>query len=152
MIGRRIVTQTRDLSDVSPTAGTEGQVLVNRSGIWTPEAQSGGGIVVTVFPVEDEPASTKMLGLSDELTYRRCSNAGGIVITVPPESSVPWSNDIEIAFEQQTAGTVEIVEGSGVVVNCTAAYQKKTSEQYAVIWLKKVGTNVWILTGERMPL
>lgn len=121
---------------------------VDNPAIQGPEGPNGpAGQAGTSFSVSLETTG-KTLGLSDNLTYIKCSpSSPGATYTVPPQSSVAWPNSCEIAFEQGNAFPITIAAGSGVTVNSSATLV--TSDQNAVIALKRVDTDTWTLTGER---
>ena len=113
-----------------------------------PEGPDGpAGQAGTSFSVSLETTG-KTLGLSDNLTYIKCSpSSPGATYTVPPQSDVSWPSSCEIAFEQGNAFPITIAAGTGVTVNSSATLV--SSGQNAVMALKRVNTNVWTLTGER---
>ena len=121
---------------------------IDNSAVQGPEGPNGpAGQAGTSFSVSLE-ATGKTLGLSDNLTYIKCSpSSPGATYTVPPQSNVAWPDSCEIAFEQGNAFPITIEAGSGVTVNSSATLV--TSGQNAVIALKRVSTNTWTLTGER---
>lgn len=64
-------------------------------------------------------------------------------LTVPPDSSVPFPLGTEIRVTQLGAGSVTVVQGSGVTVNGVSL---STGAQYAERKIRKRATNTWICT------
>ena len=91
--------------------------------------------------------TTKTLALSDAGTYQDCTNATGTTITVPPNSSVAFPIGTEIIFEQNGAGTITFVAGSGVTINSVDS-NLDIGNQYGTVALKKKATDTWTLFGD----
>jgi hypothetical protein len=91
-------------------------------------------------------------GTSDTLTaadadrYLRCTNAGAVTVTVPPDASVAFPVGTEVHLRQAGAGQVTIAEGSGVTVNTSETLALR--KQHATITLLKVAADEWDLMGE----
>lgn len=74
-------------------------------------------------------------------------------LTVPPNSSVPFTIGTSILVYQEGAGQTTIVPGSGVTIRCRTQVGSPlpalaTSGQYAEATLIKRDTNEWILSGD----
>lgn len=87
------------------------------------------------------------LALTDASKYIRTTDAAGVTITVPPQSSAAWPADTEIHIEQAGVGAVTIAAGAGVTINKPTGYNAKTMSQYAVVTLKRVAADTWTLIG-----
>ena len=88
-----------------------------------------------------------VLGTGDASEYLRTTSATAVTAAIPPQSSVTWAADTEIIIEQAGAGKVTISGGTGVTLNYNST-SPSTSDQYAVIGLKRVSQNVWTLFGD----
>lgn len=128
--------------------GTDTVVLSNAffSSITLGGAQGAQGVSGDAFQVAAE-TSGRTLVAGDHLNYIRNTSATAVTYTVPPQSSVSWVDNAEIVFEQAGAGQITIAAGSGVTINSSESL--KSGQQYAVIGLKRVASDVWTLTGER---
>lgn len=75
-------------------------------------------------------------------------NAGSAVnLTVPAEASVNYDVGTVIGVRQVGAGTVTIVEDTGVTVNIETGLDLDLRGQYAEVSLHKVGADVWEAVG-----
>lgn len=90
---------------------------------------------------------SRTLALSDIGSYIRLSNSVALNVNVPPQASVAWPVGTEFTFEQGGSGKLTFVPGSGVTINRMSPYTLTTAGQYAVVTLKRTGTNVWTLFG-----
>ena len=128
--------------------GTDTVVLSNAffSCVTLGGAQGTQGVSGDAFQVAGE-TSGRTLVAGDHLNYIRNTSATAVTYTVPPQSSVSWVDNAEIVFEQAGAGQITIAAGSGVTINSSETL--KSGQQYAVIGLKRVASDVWTLTGER---
>lgn len=101
-----------------------------------------GTIVVT------EATTSRVLALADAGKYIRTTNAGTVEITVPPQSSVVWEDNTEVHVEQGGTGQVIFTPGSGVTINRAGGTNAAVAEQYALVTLKRTGTDTWSLIGD----
>lgn len=67
-------------------------------------------------------------------------------ITVPPNADVAFPRETLFEIATSTASVVQLVAGSGVSINPSGTL--KLDGQYAVAYLRKVGTDSWILSGK----
>jgi hypothetical protein len=101
------------------------------------------------FPIVTDATAARTLVLTDAQKYIRCTNAGAMAVTIPPQSDVAWPADTEIIVEQAGAGQVTIAAGVGVTIRNRADMTLKSAAQYAVLTLKRVGADEWVLSGDR---
>lgn len=87
------------------------------------------------------------LNASHTSGYFRIDNATGSTVTVSTQASASWPTEVEIAFCQVGSGAIAVTGASGVTINSSESL--RTARLNSVILLKKVGTNIWDLTGER---
>lgn len=91
-------------------------------------------------------AATMTLGTSNKHQHIRCTHVDGCVVTVPPQASVNFSGNPEIRFVQTVEDAfVTFVAGTDVVINARAGLADGTTEQWQVVTLKRVASNVWDL-------
>ena len=97
------------------------------------------------FTNTPETGTTRTLSLDDELKCIVCSNAAGCAITIPPQSSVAWPNDVEITGVG-TLGNCTFLEGLGVSI---VKPEDVLLECYkGAPWaLRRLALNSWLLTG-----
>ena len=92
-----------------------------------------------------ETTAARTLVRGDRRKFIKCTNAAGCAITIPPQSSVAWPNDVEITG----VGTLEnctFLEGLGVSITKPDG---RLLECYAgAPWaLRRLSLNSWLLTG-----
>jgi hypothetical protein len=85
--------------------------------------------------------------LADANTTILFTNAGAITFTLPPNASVAYPIGTLIEFIQMGGGAVTPAQGAGVTLNVRTGFSQ-TAGQYAVAAVRKVDTNVWVLTGD----
>lgn len=68
-------------------------------------------------------------------------------LTVPPNSSVPYSIGTQIVIAQYGAGQTSIVAGVGVTIRSKSA-ALKISSQYSAATLVKIAADEWYLFGD----
>ena len=91
--------------------------------------------------------SNKTLAIGDAYQMLLCTaGTGTTTITIPTHASVAFNVDTEITICRYGAGEVEISPASGVTI-VSHGGNRKINEQYQVITIKKVNTNVWLLVG-----
>lgn len=92
--------------------------------------------------------SNKTLSLTDAGTLQQASasSPASITITVPTNASVAFPVGTEIEIVRYGTGDVTIAPATGVTISSVNSI-KRISDQYATVGLKKMTTNVWLLTG-----
>lgn len=138
MATRRLVS-ANEVIDVDE--GTAAALL--NTGKWQEPGGSGG------FAILNELGTDRILQRADSRRYMRFSNSSAINVTIPPQSSVPWDAGVEIIIEQAGAGQVTVVAGSGVTIRNKTGMSLKTAGQYAVVTLKRVAEDEWVMAGDR---
>ncbi len=88
------------------------------------------------------------LALTHADRFIRCNNATAQTITIPPQASVAWPDDIQLEGAQWGAGAVTFVAGSGVTIRKSSKITATTDGQYSPWGLKRVGLNEWLLFGQ----
>lgn len=88
------------------------------------------------------------LALTHADRFIRCNNATAQTITIPPQASVAWPDDIQLEGAQWGAGAVTFVAGSGVTLRKSSDITATTKNQYSPWGLKRTGINEWLLFGD----
>lgn len=91
--------------------------------------------------VNDQTSTAYTLALTDAGKDVRCTNAGPIAVTVPPNSSVPFPLGVLTAISQGGAGTVTVVAGAGVTLQ--AANGVATTTLYDARVIEQLTANTW---------
>lgn len=86
------------------------------------------------------------LVLADADKAVEVNNASANTLTVPPNSTVAFPTGTQIILTQYGAGQTTITPGAGVTIRSLNG-ALKTSGQYAIVTLIKVGTNEWYAGG-----
>ncbi|MCW3798615.1 hypothetical protein OMW55_12440 [Sphingomonas sp. BN140010] len=95
--------------------------------------------------VQSGAAYTAVAG--DRDSYVRFTSNSAVTFTIPPNSVAAMPLGAEITMEQGGSGSVTPTPGPGVIINKRGAVSA-TAGQFAVATLKKVGADVWTLTGD----
>lgn len=85
------------------------------------------------------------LALTDAGKRVSMANAAANVLTVPPNSSVPFPVDTIVFVSQDGAGATSVAAGSGVTVN--VAEGLKVGGQYKMVSLIKTAADTWTGIG-----
>lgn len=92
-----------------------------------------------------QTGTTYTLVLSDDGKWVTMNNAGASVLTVPPNSAVPFQVGAMIEGAQLGAGQVTLTPGAGVTINGDPGL--KIAARYGVFGLRKISTDVWLAYG-----
>lgn len=109
----------------------------------------------TVFPVVSVNSITITANMQTGTSYTlassdagKCvegSNASGITLTIPPNSSVAFPIGTVIEIYQAGAGQITVTAGAGVILR--APDGAKTAKQYASASLRQRDADEWVLAG-----
>jgi hypothetical protein len=88
--------------------------------------------------------TNKTLALTDGATYQNVTDTA--TITVPPNADVEFPVGTDMVFFKDTANEVTFAAGSGVTIKSESS-KLKIDAQYTSVYLKKVATNTWHLSG-----
>lgn len=102
-----------------------------------------GDILTTSF---NQQASSYTIGLTDKDKIVEISNASGVTLTVPANSSVPFEIGSSVNILQTGAGQITVSPAVGVTINSTPGL--KLRAQWSFATLIKRGTNSWVLVGD----
>lgn len=86
------------------------------------------------------------LALTDQGSVLLCESASPIVVTIPADLSVAFTNGARVDIVQYGAGAVSVAAASGVVFHSLDS-GSQLSGQYAVASLVKTGVDTWLLVG-----
>jgi C4-dicarboxylate-specific signal transduction histidine kinase len=109
-------------------------------------AAEQNALATAMIAINAQTGTTYTTVLTDDGKLITCSNASGIALTIPPNSSVAYGIGTQINIAQLGAGTVTITAGAGVTLNSAGA-KLKTDAQYAVATCVKTDTNTWFVVG-----
>lgn len=117
----------------------------------TPYTDDDARAAVSIAPTTIAGA-TYTLDLLDAHGYLRATNAGGCDITVPPLGTEAFELGTVITIRAATAGTVTLIEGSGVTLNPPggAGGSLDFAEEGATVQIKLVdasGDGEWDVIG-----
>ena len=88
------------------------------------------------------------LQLTDAGKLLLCQSESAITITVPTHASVAFPIGTELEILQYSTGAVTISPASGVsLLSFEGSGARKLAGQYAVVSLKKLSDNSWLLAG-----
>ena len=88
------------------------------------------------------------LQLTDAGKLLLCQSGSAITITVPTHASVAFPSGTELEILQYSTGAVTISPASGVsLLSFEGSGARKLAGQYAVVSLKKLADNSWLLAG-----
>lgn len=91
-------------------------------------------------------AAAQTFALADANTLQSSTSATGVAWTVPPNSSVAFETGTVIQLYQSGAGQVTLAPGAGVTLRSPNG--TKTSQQYGVACIAKVGADEWVAYGD----
>jgi hypothetical protein len=129
-----------------PARGQDLQTL-DPSGNLVSTIENFADIIAFPVPVSEQTGTSYTLTLDDGNSVVQCNNASPISLTIPPnaDAAIPVGSFVEV--HQAGAGAITIAAGSGVTLNSRGSLVV-TSGLYAVVGLRKVDTNVWVLAGD----
>ncbi len=102
---------------------------------------TGAAGAVNVAGINDQTGTSYTLVLGDNGKDVRCTNAGAITLTVPPNSTVAFPIGSVVLFSQGGAGIVTATAGSGVTLR--TANGAGTAAIYDARGLEKIDTDEW---------
>lgn len=100
----------------------------------------------TALSYNSQSASAYTLALADRDKIVEISNASGITLTVPLDSSVNFPVGSSVTVLQTGAGQITIAGAGGVTVNATPGLKLRT--QWSMATLIKRAANTWVVSGD----
>jgi len=119
----------------TPTTGTDG---ANKTYVDSLAGGYGGILALT--------GAANTLGLTAAGQYVTVSHTAGTVLTVPTNATAALRIGSRIPVVQYGAGQVTVAAAGGVTLR--ASKSLKTRAQYAELWLTKIATDEWVLSGD----
>lgn len=105
---------------------------------------TAGNVVSHPIPIEQTESFT--LDMSHDGQILLMDNPGGAIITVPPETSVPFSLGTQITIIRYSNAAVTVSGAGGAIVRATPGFNLRA--RYSVAQLLKVESDRWILMGD----
>ncbi|WP_192183292.1 hypothetical protein [Mesorhizobium amorphae] len=111
-----------------------------------PQANFRPSVVATISAATHTPV------LGDANGYKRCTNAGGCVVTLPLNDDVAFPIDTELGYRASSDGPVTFeVSTDGPTINPVPGFLNQSAQEGALVTLKKVGTDEWDIGGWLAP-
>ena len=110
---------------------------------------AGGGTAIGYRDIPQVAAGNVTLGATDAGKHYYSTTAGNLTLTIPLNSSVPFTTGTAISIVVQAAGNILVNAAAGVTLymagNSTAA--NRVVGGYGMATLMKVGTDTWFING-----
>lgn len=74
------------------------------------------------------------------------SSATAVVVTVPPDSAVPFPVGTALELLQYGTGQITVTAGGGVTLRTAASLTSRA--QYSQVSLRKIATDEWVVSGD----
>lgn len=139
---------------VGATGSTGPAGATGATGVGVTGATGATGVTgptgATYFTVITDSTTARTLTNADAFDYIRFTNGSAITVTVQNQAGTTWVADTEILMEQAGAGQITVTGATSVTI--VSSQTLKSNKQYAVIGLKRVAENSWVLIGERQAV
>ena len=138
-------------SNVSTLLGAFGSNSISTTGNVTANNFSGNtnGFTIGYLDVPQVSASNTTLAATDAGKHYYSTTAGNVTLTIPLNSSVPFTTGTAISIVVQAAGNILVNAASGVTLymagNSSAA--NRVVGSYGMATLLKVATDAWFING-----
>lgn len=129
------------MAKVTTAAGAITAVVDRRTFAATGATATGGTTITT------QSGTSYTFVLGDANTQVSFSNASPVTATIPPNSSAAFPVGTTIELAQAGTGQVTVAAGSGVTLRVGASHTADSREQYAVVAVRKLATNEWVVFG-----
>jgi hypothetical protein len=107
------------------------------------------GFTIGYLDVPQVSASNTTLAVTDAGKHYYSTTAGNVTLTIPLNSSVPFTTGTAISIVVQAAGNILVNAASGVTLymagNSSAA--NRVVGSYGMATLLKVATDAWFING-----
>jgi hypothetical protein len=148
-------TISRNVADTNPAlivnlanASATGNIQVwQKAGSALSQISNAGIFVGQSRPTRTDITANATLALADEGKVLRVNSSSNLTITIPKNSAVAFPIDTEIAILRYGTGTVSIAPVDGDVTLQSKNAERKISDRYGSVALKKIGENEWVLVG-----
>lgn len=132
------------VEDTTPQLG--GDLSLNSNDITGTGNVDITGNVIAQSAINAQTGLSYTLVLGDASKLVTLSNASGVTLSIPANSSVAFPIGTKVDIAQLGAGQVTVSPSAGVTVNSTPTL--KTREQYSAATCIKTGTDTWLLVGD----
>ena len=138
LTNKTISASNNTLTGVATETGT--QTLTNKT-LTSPKVNLG---------INTQTGTTYTTVLDDNGKLVTLSNASGITLTIPPNSSVAYPVGAQLNLAQLGAGQVTFAGGSGVTIVSTGATASapKLRTQYSTATAVQTSTDNWLVMGD----
>jgi hypothetical protein len=148
-------TISRNVADTNPAlivdlanASATGNIQVwQKAGSALSQISNAGIFVGQSRPTRTDITANATLALADEGKVLRVNSSSNLTVTIPKNSAVAFPIDTEIAILRYGTGTVSIAPVDGDVTLQSKNAERKISDRYGSVALKKIGENEWVLVG-----
>ena len=133
----------------TPNIGTAIASNITVGTIAVPTPASGivtAGNVVYHLEINPQVASYVLI-LSDDGKLIEVSNATGVTVTIPPNSSVAFPLGTQITFLQTDAGQITFTPGTGVSLNSNPGNKTRAIWTAATL-IKRAMPDTWVAVGD----
>ena len=132
--------------------GAKGQQAALREESGVLQGRDSGGswenLVTATNNLIPEAGATRTLTATDKFMHLRCTNAAGMLMTLPCDAT----ENLEIGFvceiEQAGTGTVTYDDDSGNTTILSRNNDVTSANQYGSAYAKKVAADTWLLVGD----
>lgn len=105
-------------------------------------------VTATLLTARTAAGTTDTLVLADANNVVETTNGSAIAVTVPTNASVPIPVGATVIYRQIGTAQASFTGDTGVTINCPAALNPVTREQYSTVALTKRATDTWIISGD----
>lgn len=153
--GSSVRTTAQDIADLGGGGGGAVSSVFGRTGAVT--GQTGDYDVTEVtgaaplYPSTRTETTSTTGVLADAGGYVEINSASATTFTVPPASSVAYSNNTSITIHNYGAGDITLTAGSGVTFRLRSG-ATLTVPQYSVAVVKKKTGDEWYVWSGSLPL
>lgn len=130
------ITVSGNITAADPTLDTH---LATKSYV---DANAGGSVSRSI----NTQSSNYTLAASDAENIVTFSAAA--TVTIPPESSVSFSDATKVALFQTAGNTISIGAGSGVTIVNRGDFGTSTASEWSEVELLKIGADTWAILGD----
>jgi len=93
-----------------------------------------------------EKTADYTLVLGDRGGRIRANDSSAITITIPPQTDVTWTDDVEVEIYRAGTGAVTIAGGTGVTLESKGSLTA-IADQYTSVMLKRESSDTWSIQG-----
>lgn len=143
---RLMVAYTSDIPALT-TAAASALATSASAGISTQAARADHVHPLPLPAINSTALTSYTLALSDNNATVSTSSGSAVAVTIPLNSSVPFSTGTQVLLYQAGAGQITVAGAGGVTLRSSGG-KTKTSAQYALATLLKIAADEWVLGGD----